>query len=252
MEKRPICWMGEENPVLIVLPGLTDAFLDAELASRQLKRQFEPLLSSYQVVVLGRRQPLTEGFSLKEMALDVAFQIEEINKSHTVSHIMGISMGGMVSMQLSVYHPELVPKLVLVACAAKQTQVGKTRLQTFKEYALQENYQELWDSALSLIFGQTIAAPSVKVVVQKPRMPDFLYSVDACLSHDITELAHKIQCPVTVFGGERDELFHPDSVKELKSLIPEARIKIVEGGLHGFVGNLRQEVFSYLLTEAKI
>jgi pimeloyl-ACP methyl ester carboxylesterase len=249
MEKIPVCWIGDQNPVLIVLPGLTDAFLDAESACRQLKRQFEPLTKKFQVVVIGRRQPLKAGFSLEQMATDVASQIRDIHATHSVVSVVGMSMGGMVAMQLAVYFPELVPKLVLVACAARQSESGRLRLQQFKELAIGEKYQELWDRALHLIFGQSLSNPQVRVVVQKPRMPDFLYSVDACISHDIRNMARKIVCPVDVFGGERDELFTPDSLKELQSLIPQAMIRVIEGGLHGFVGSLRQEVLNHLLCE---
>jgi hypothetical protein len=84
-------------------------------------KQIEPFAKKLRVINLDNRDAGdsalgTGPYTIADMAEDVAGVIKNLNLGHT--HIVGISMGGMIAQELAIRHSELVDKLVLVATTA--------------------------------------------------------------------------------------------------------------------------------------
>jgi len=84
-------------------------------------KQIEPFSKKFRVVNMDNRDAGdsalgTGPYTIADMAEDVAAVIANLNLNRT--HIVGISMGGMIAQELAIRHPELVDKLVLVATTA--------------------------------------------------------------------------------------------------------------------------------------
>jgi pimeloyl-ACP methyl ester carboxylesterase len=84
-------------------------------------KQIEPLSQKYGVINLDNRDAGdsalgTGPYSIADMAGDTAGLIQNLNLSPT--YVMGWSMGGFIGLELTLRHPRVVEKLILVATSA--------------------------------------------------------------------------------------------------------------------------------------
>ena len=109
VDETPIAWReaGEGAPVLFLHGlGMTRTGWDAQL---------EALAEGYRCVAwdmpgYGVSEPLVE-FSLAAAADSAAMLIDRLGGS---AHVVGLSMGGMIALQLALRHPECVRSLSLI------------------------------------------------------------------------------------------------------------------------------------------
>lgn len=104
---------GTGNP-LVLVAGLSHSRL-------VWWKQIEPLSRRYRVIALDNRDAGdsalgTGPYSIADMASDTAGLIQHLHLGPI--YLMGWSMGGFISLELTLRHPELVKKLVLVATSA--------------------------------------------------------------------------------------------------------------------------------------
>src|SRR3954471_8794315 len=90
-----------------------------------LGRRFRTLALDYRDV--GDSDPATEPYSIDELADDVAALAHELGIES--ASLVGISMGGFISLVLALRHPELVDRLILVVTSAG----GETHVSTSPE-----------------------------------------------------------------------------------------------------------------------
>jgi 3-oxoadipate enol-lactonase len=84
-------------------------------------KQIEPFSEKLRVINMDNRDAgdsavCTEPYAIADMAEDTAGVILNLKLGPT--HIIAISMGGMIAQELAIVHPELVDKLVLVSTTA--------------------------------------------------------------------------------------------------------------------------------------
>lgn len=84
-------------------------------------KQLEPFSKKFRVINLDNRDAGDSGlgtgpYTIADMSEDTAGVIKNLKLGRT--HIIGISMGGMIAQELAIRHPELVDKLVLVSTTA--------------------------------------------------------------------------------------------------------------------------------------
>ena len=100
---------GEGEPLLLI-QGMTANLL-------AWGRPFSSLLEqSFDVIAfdnrgMGLSSPVTEAFSIAEMAADTAALLEALEIES--AHVLGISMGGMIAQELALAHPERLRSLTL-------------------------------------------------------------------------------------------------------------------------------------------
>ena len=104
---------GSGHPVLLI-PGLgTSRFM--------WWKQIEIISRKYRLISMDNRDagdsaPGTGPYTIADMADDAAGVIRNLNCGPT--SVIGWSMGGLIALELSLRHPELVDKLILVATSA--------------------------------------------------------------------------------------------------------------------------------------
>lgn len=84
-------------------------------------KQLDPFSQKFRIINMDNRDAgdsaiATGPYTIADMAEDTAGLINNLELGPT--HIIGISMGGMIAQELSIRHPELVDKLVLVSTTA--------------------------------------------------------------------------------------------------------------------------------------
>ncbi len=104
---------GEGRPLLLI-PGLSNSRL-------VWWKQIEPLAQKYRVINMDNRDagesaPGTGPYGIPDMADDAASLIRNLNLGP--AYVMGWSMGGFISQELILRHPDLVERLILVATTA--------------------------------------------------------------------------------------------------------------------------------------
>jgi pimeloyl-ACP methyl ester carboxylesterase len=84
-------------------------------------KQIEPFSRRFHVINMDNRDAgdsslAKNAYTIANMAEDSAGVIKNLNLGRT--HIIGVSMGGMIAQELAIRYPELVDKLVLVSTTA--------------------------------------------------------------------------------------------------------------------------------------
>ena len=243
----PFCRFGKnEGEPIILIPGLTDAFRDAQQGSKMLSRQFNLLAENYAVTVISR--PLDCSNSLPEMAND----LWEILRGYDTEkmHLVGISMGGMLCQHLIKQFPQKFASLSLVVTGIMQDSKGNKRLNRWKGLAIKENWSELQEETLKVIYGEKpqSSVSSIKLKITPPRSQQhFINCIEACLKHNLSDsLSIDLINKVLILGGEKDPLYPPTAVKKLATEFGQPAT-ILQDCSHGIVGLTAQKVQSNIL-----
>jgi 3-oxoadipate enol-lactonase len=109
-------WYDEHGsgPPVLLIPGLGASRLS-------WWKQIDPLARRYRVIALDNRDAgdsghAVEPYSIGELAEDAAQAIEALDLGPT--YVIGWSMGTFIAQELTVRHPALVTRLILVAGSA--------------------------------------------------------------------------------------------------------------------------------------
>jgi pimeloyl-ACP methyl ester carboxylesterase len=217
------------------------------LAAKRLgwRNQLEVFGSRYRTVALDHRETgdsdtLGTAYTVADMADDAAEVLGALGVRR--AHIVGISLGGFVALQLTLRHPELVDRLVLTSTSAG----GATHVAPSQEVLAlltPDPNIEIGERArrnYARIMGPGFAAahPEVlewvaEVARYRPQAPDaYVRQLQAVLGHDAAERLGEIHVPTLVIHGEADPLMPPDNGRYLAAHIPDARLITYPGCGH--------------------
>ena len=180
-------------------------------------------------------------YDLAEMARDVLAVMDDAGWAS--AHVMGASMGGVISQILGVLHPERVRSLVLSCTACRHEPWRRELLAGWKDIALaggmrsfaQQNAKWLvgprsvrrfWP-VLNLFGGLALNAEPEAFAAQV----DAILQADETLRHSLSV----VSAPTLVIVGSQDVLTPMADAEEVAEAIPGALLAIVRGGAHGFM-----------------
>lgn len=198
---------GDGSP-LVLLHGLGSS-------TRDWEQQIDAFARQHRVIALdlrghGRSSKPPGPYSLAQMAGDVAALLRALEI--TPAHIAGISMGGMVALQLALDAPASVASLILA------NTVPAVVPRTLHEHLL------LWQRLLVLRFGSmhTIGRFLSRRLFPKPEQETlrrefirrwrendkraYTAAAKAIIGWDVSARLGEIACPVLVLAGDRDYL----------------------------------------------
>ncbi|MBI3734644.1 MAG: alpha/beta fold hydrolase, partial [Chloroflexi bacterium] len=171
---------------------------------------------------------------------DSAGVIRNLNLGLT--HVMGISMGGFISLELAIRYPELVDKLTLVATSAG----GPTHVNAAPEILalLARNDSEDVETRVRRTFSQ-IAGPGymdahpadladiVRHAQLKPMsLESYQRQIGAVISHNVSDRLSRITAPTLVVHGDADPLVPYANGQYLAAHIAGARLLTYPGVGH--------------------
>ena len=197
---------GKESMVLI--PGLSMKSL--KTSARSVAASNRVFTDRYRVYVFDSREDLPPGFTVEDMAGDLALCMKALGLSG--ADILGISQGGMIAQYLAVRHPELVRKLVLAVTLGKINEALSSLCDRWTDFIRDENYEGLSEDVLSSMytegfrerFGWLISGGSIRETMTDPDR--FIIQTRACLSCDILDQLDRIRCPAFVIGSRLDRV----------------------------------------------
>lgn len=212
-----------DSPTLVLLNSIgTDTSLWEQLVPRLAQR--------FRVIRIdtrghGRSEVATEDATLAELAEDVAAVLDAAGV--VTASVAGVSLGGMMAMELALRHPERVAALVLVCTSATMDRASWTDRVTIVR---REGMTGIAGLALARFFSApfTEAHPEIvgRVRATLEAMPPAGYAAAgaAIRDMDLRERIAAIRAPTLVVAGDLDSSTpFPGHGEHLVRTIPGAR-----------------------------
>mgnify|MGYP001216300046 CR=1 FL=1 len=214
-----------EGPPVVLLHGW--------MCNRNFWRdQIEFLSIDHQVIALdfrghGDSEVPKDGYSLRQLALDVKLLIGRLNLSPSL--VVGHSMGGMVAQQLMIDYPEHVSGLVLLATTSTDFEQ-----KLISNQILLETHKSSFHSAFIKYFGYWFVTNSDPKLMKWISQQMLQTSEDVALNliKDYSNIDFRshlgdFNIPCLVIGGAEDLSTPPVRSQELAELICGARLEVI-------------------------
>ncbi len=221
---------------------------------------------------VGRSSKPAGPYTIHEMADDAVGLLDHLGIER--SHVLGVSMGGMIAQELALRHPNRIRGLIL-ACTFpepdEETERGR-RLYVSQLGGSITSEDELkidvsaldplafFQMLMPKVFNQAFLERELPKLMQLFggalqwgfSMEAILAQVGAVMSHKTTDRLHRITAPTLVITGDADLLVPPANSDILAAHIPGARLVKIPGGSHGFNFEtpdvFNREVLQFLAT----
>lgn len=154
------------------------------------------------------------------------------------AHIMGISMGGFISLHFALLHPEMVDKLVLVSTSSTTTGDAYTApgeeimamLTTTPPADVDPGDLARGTMRLIMAPGFIDSHPEIGDIIAeagryRPQAYDgYMRQLQACMAHDVSARLGEIRVPTLVVHGDVDPLVRYENGKYIAERIPGAKL----------------------------
>jgi 3-oxoadipate enol-lactonase len=177
------------------------------------------------------------GSTIADLGRTVASRIVESGSDPRT--IVGLSLGGLVGLQLGASHPELVDRLLIADSVAVYPDPMITMWHERAATARRGGLRELVDPMVNMWFTDSLAAADDQRVNQARRVfastPPEGYAracealAEADLTHDVRSC---ITVPTTVVCGTEDLPPFVQAARWLAQTLPQAELRWIEGAKH--------------------
>ena len=222
--------------------------------------QIQPFSERYQAVFfdnrdVGQSSLAAADYTTAEMAGDVLALADHLGLE--TFHLLGISLGGMVSQQVALAAPERVRTLTLAVTHGGVQKAGRLRGHLLGAYARHLPVEDRVDNLLYLCYTESFFENDELYEFMRnallenpyPQPPEaFARQATAGAHHDVRGRLGELAMPVHVIAAERDLMIPVWKQRELASLIPHAKLSVIDGQGHGVMWE-DAERFNKLVTE---
>ena len=208
---------GDGPEKLVIIPGLS---VKSVMGSAEaIIKAYGPTKDEFTIYVFDRRENYPSPYPVHEMAEDTVKVLRKLGV--TRASFFGASQGGMISMDISVNHPEMVNKLVLGSTSAR---VQPEQLKVINEWislAEKGDRQELY-----LRFGEALYKEEVfeqyrgyfmetAKTVTDSELEKFITCAESIRDFDLSGRLKEIKCPTMVIGDYNDEVLDADATMQI-------------------------------------
>ena len=227
---------GKGKQPLVIIPGLGDGLQTVKGKAQLFSLSYRLLAKRYKVYVFSRINELRQGYTTRDMAVDIAEAMEVLNI--TSAYVMGISQGGMIAQWLVADFPEKVQKLILSVTTAKLSNLGRERISCWLNLSQTGTYKDLMidiahHSYTTKSFGKFKYLYRIMGtfghIKDKQRID---IQAVSCLKHDSLDFLEKINCPTLIIGAEKDDVLGVDGSLGLHQHIKGSQLIILPGCGH--------------------
>ncbi len=201
-------------------------------------KQLDEFGKYYRTIALDHRDTgdsdyVTEPYAIKDQAEDAATVLVTLGISK--AHVIGISMGGFVALELALRYPALVDKLVLTATSAggsPHVAAGPEIQAMLLQRSAGTDLGELAKRTYTHIMGPGYAQSHAEemehvadIARYKPQKVEGYYrQLQACAGHDASKRLSQIASPTLVVHGDADPLVPPQNGQYLAQHIEGAKL----------------------------
>lgn len=228
---------GSGSKTLIMIPGLGEGLKTVKGTAVPFAFAYRAVAKEYRVYCFSRRNHLPQGFTIKDMAEDLYFAMQQLGIEKAM--VLGVSLGGMIAEHLAILHPEVVEKLILTVTLARSNDTVKRNISKWVEDAKQGRYKEIMIDTAENSYTENYLKKSRWMYgllgkIGKPKSFErFLIMAEAGSKHDAYEELSKITCPTLVIGGRQDKIVSGEAADELAEQIPGSQLYVYENYGHG-------------------
>ena len=222
--------------------------------------QIQPFSALYKTVFfdnrdVGQSSLAPHDYSTADMADDVLALADHLELDSF--HLLGISLGGMVSQQVALKAPERVRTLTLAVTHGGVQKAGQLRGHLLGAFARNLSPEDQVDNLLYLCYTEAFFENDELYAFMKnallenpyPQPPEaFARQAAAGAHHDVRDRLGELTMPVHVIGAERDLMIPVWKSRELASLIPGSKLTIIDGQGHGVMWEAADD-FNAAVTE---
>lgn len=195
---------------------------------------------SYDQRGLGQSAKPDVPYTMADYADDAALMIGAMGWSK--AHIVGVSFGGMVAQELVLRHPHLVDRLVLACTSPGGAGGASYPLHEVQDMAPDARARHMipimdtrrtteWAEANPELYAQFLEMAKNDPYKDEPgHKMGARRQLDARQHHDTWDRLDQITCPTLICGGKYDGQALPETQEKMLSRIPNATLKMFEGG----------------------
>ncbi|MCU0267138.1 MAG: alpha/beta hydrolase [Acidimicrobiales bacterium] len=209
-------------------------------------RQRRAFAARHRVIVfdnrgVGRSDKPEGPYDLAVMAADALAVLDDVGVA--TAHVMGASMGGVLSQFLAVTHPDRLRSVTLACTAARHHQWRRELLGEWAELARTKGMGAVTSKAAKWLVGQRSfhrLRPAVNLLgplALSTTQESFVAQVEAILSMDeaLRFELRQVRLPTFVIVGSQDILTPLGDSEEIASMVPGAELAIIGGAAHGLM-----------------
>lgn len=208
---------GSGTKPLVMIQGLNTRGLQGAAVS--LAYMYRIFAKDFKVYLFDRRPVVREGITVRDMAADIAAAMDALGITN--ADVFGVSQGGMIAQYLAIDRPDLVNNLVLAVTLSKNNAVVKQVVGNWIAMTEQGAMKELVTDMAEKMYSDAYIKRyrpllPLLTILQKPKdVQRFVTLAKACLTCETYELLDKIQCPVLILGGSKDEVVTGEASEEI-------------------------------------
>lgn len=208
---------GKGEKPLVMIPGLN--LKSVREVAVPTAYMYRIIAEEYKVYLFDRKEDIPEGYTVQDIAEDVAYAMKELGISD--ADVIGISQGGMIGQYLAMKYPELVHKLVLGVTLSRENPTVKEVITSWIVMAEQGDYEKISVDMLEKMYTEEYKEKYGRLIpllskAGKPKdMQRFITLAKACFTCDTYEQLDKIKCPVFVIGGKLDQIVTGEASVEI-------------------------------------
>lgn len=189
----------------------------------------------------GRSDKPYGAYSIEQMADDAAAVLDHAGVDS--AHVVGASMGGVISQLMALRHPGRVRSLTLACTSCRHHPWRKELLAEWAETAQTSGMGAMTAAAARWVIGPRSfrrLAPAIgwlgPLALSRPAHA-FAGQVAGILSIDdrLADRLGEITVPTLVIVGNQDILTPRGDSEEIAELIPTAELVVISGAAHGFM-----------------
>ena len=189
----------------------------------------------------GRSDKPTQPFTLEQMADDAIAVLDAAGVE--TAHVVGASMGGVISQIIAVKYPHRVRSLTLVCTACRNHPWRQELLQSWAHTAEEKGMIEVGKEAAQWVmsprsFRRLVPAFTWMgpLAALRPRY-SFVSQIQAILDtrEDLVDELSSITAPTMVIVGNQDILTPRGDSEEIAERIPNAELVVISGAAHGLM-----------------
>lgn len=224
---------GSGEP-LVFIHGLGSSTLDWEQQVEFFSRKYQVI--TYDLRGHGQSDKPAGPYTIKLFAADAAALLQALGIR--TAHIGGISLGGMIVLQLAVDEPQLFKSAIITNCLASTIAKNfRIRLELLKRRII---FKIMPFAKMGEIIAQTILPEPQMEEQRKTFVTRFMINDPAAyysaflsvMNWSVAEKLGNIKCPALVISSEFDNT--PVAAKEAYiKLMPQAKLAVVKGARHG-------------------
>ncbi|MBP3853929.1 MAG: alpha/beta hydrolase, partial [Erysipelotrichaceae bacterium] len=180
---------GSGKKTMIILPGVS---VQSVMSSAQLIADaYDIFTKDYTLYVFERRNHLPEDASIHSMAEDMHIVLSQLGLKDI--YLFGVSLGGMIGLDLTIHHPEEIKAFALGSGVARLHEKSQSVLEHWISLASEGKVEDL-----ELSFGQMVYPEPVfeqfkqtfiemAVRVKPEELTQFIRCVSAVRSYDVLD-----------------------------------------------------------------